>query len=97
MSWFWFVGVVASAAFLGGFVREAWSDPDVRRWFLWTFRCLRGRRCAEAVLSKAEGPELPPGTVFVIEYECGGCGTHYRGTAIVGGSGVTDTIRERVR
>jgi hypothetical protein len=46
-----------------------------RRWLLFNFRCLRGRRCADVVVDAISAPGDP---VLHIEYECGGCGTTYR-------------------
>jgi hypothetical protein len=47
------------------------------RWLLWTFHCRRGKKCADLVIDNIE-PIPPPGTMFVVQYTCGGCGTRYR-------------------
>lgn len=56
------------------------------RWLLWTLRCRRGERCAHLNF-EAVDPDAPAGAVVVCEYRCGGCGTSYRTTALVGSEG----------
>lgn len=47
----------------------------LKRWLLWTFRCLRGRRCADLHANVISAPGDP---VLHVDYVCGGCGTEYR-------------------
>lgn len=47
----------------------------MKRWFLYTFYCLRGRRCANLV---PEDAHLPFGATLHMDYTCGGCGTKYK-------------------
>lgn len=49
----------------------------MKRWFLWNFYCLRGRRCANLV-PEPEQSMLPPGVLLHMNYTCGGCGTKYK-------------------
>lgn len=62
------------------------------RWLRWNLICFRGRRCTHLVIDTDWGDnldevELPPdGTVVGFDYTCGGCGTRYRSTALLGGA-----------
>lgn len=58
----------------------------MKRWLLWNFRCLRGRRCADVIPSTID-PSVAAidGGIINIAYTCGGCGTNYvRRAKIVG-------------
>jgi len=66
----------------------------VTRWLLWNLRCLRGRRCARLEVLNVEFPL--PGSVFQMDYLCGGCGTLYRSEALAGEAGFTELPRVRV-
>jgi len=46
----------------------------MRRWLLWNFHCLRGRRCADVV---ADVVTVPGDPALMIAYVCGGCRTTY--------------------
>lgn len=68
----------------------------MKRYLLWTFRCLRGRRCADMQVSDASFPM--PGVTIIMDYSCGGCGTHYSRSALLGNDGAyTQSEREIVR
>jgi hypothetical protein len=83
----WIVGTLAEALD-SRYRRRAW------RWLRWTVRCRRGARCARLVTL---GLNAPLGAVVRMEYECGGCGTRYRGEAMaIGEDAWTETTRERV-
>jgi hypothetical protein len=72
----------------------------MKRWFLWTFWCLRGRRCAklEVTMDEYDWPLPASADSIVAEYTCGGCGTHYRGvTKVKGGLLLVGTSRERIK
>lgn len=49
----------------------------MKRWLLWNLRCRRGKNCADVIIEDID-PVPPAGARIVIEYMCGGCGTHYR-------------------
>ena len=46
----------------------------MRRWLLFNFYCLRGRRCADVV---ADVVTVPGDPALMIEYTCCGCKTVY--------------------
>lgn len=46
----------------------------MKRWLLWTFHCRRGRCCARVVVDPIS---VPHGATVMVEFTCGGCGTHY--------------------
>ena len=63
---------------------------SVSRWLRWTFRCRRGRDCADNIfgdrIELMHGP-VPVGAVVVLDWDCDGCGTHYRNEAFIGDLG----------
>lgn len=68
----------------------------MRRYLAWTFRCLRGRRCADVQLTQASFPI--PGAMVYMGYLCSGCGTRYSRSVLLGNDGTfTQGEREMVR
>lgn len=68
------------------------------RWLLWNLYCQRGRRCA--CLSVTDPGNAPPGAVVTMGWTCGGCGTSYERTVMVGNDGtftLSDPRRLRVK
>lgn len=71
------------------------TPAELWRWLRWTFRCLRGRRCADIVVTKLD---VPPGSHGSVTFTCGGCGTDYRAHILAGNDGAfTQLERERIR
>lgn len=68
----------------------------MRRWFAWTFRCLRGRRCADLVFTELSLDGVPPGTTVDLDYTCSTCRTRYRRPTLAGDDGAF-THGDRVR
>lgn len=73
-----------------------WLDGGWRRWLLWTFRCRRGRRCANVVFDgfDPDGDYPPAGALVTFDYTCHSCETPYRLSVLVGEDGAF-TVADR--
>lgn len=68
----------------------------MRRWLRWVLVCRRGSRCADLHFTEL-GENAPAGAMAVAEYICGGCGTKYKITALIGNDrSFTESERLRV-
>lgn len=54
----------------------------VSAWLGWNLYCRRGRRCVDVQIGRVFVGE--PGSLFCLEWRCGGCGSRYERAAIIG-------------